>query len=112
MDENDRSDYLFSDGTSGDVRGRLKEQWAGATRVRVGYAMDRWLPYIAAGDAYAKVYTSYRLRDAERNTVSGYSVNDRDTFTGWTIGADVDYAMTDHVILHAEYRYSDFGDKD
>ncbi|MNE34281.1 Porin subfamily protein [compost metagenome] len=37
----------------------------------------------------------------------GYS--DSDTFHGWTIGAGVDYAVTDNIFARAEYRYNDFG---
>lgn len=112
MDESDSADFGLTDGSMGKSTGKIKEKWAGATRVRVGYAADRWMPYIAGGVAYAKVDSSFRIKDSAGNTVPGYSVSDSDTMTGWTIGAGVDYAMTDHLILRAEYRYSDFGDQD
>lgn len=32
--------------------------------------------------------------------------------TGYTLGAGLDYAMTDHIILRAEYCYTDFGGDD
>ncbi|MER9413858.1 porin family protein [Mesorhizobium sp. M0589] len=73
--------------------------WSGAARLRLGYAVDRFLPYIAGGVAYGGIDTS-------SNTVSG---SFGDTFTGWTIGAGLDYAMTDNLLLRAEYRYTDFG---
>lgn len=31
------------------------------------------------------------------------------TYTGWTIGAGVDYALTDKFVVGAQYRYYDFG---
>ncbi|WP_245266084.1 outer membrane protein [Mesorhizobium sp. L103C119B0] len=55
--------------------------------------------YIAGGVAYGGIDTS-------SNTVSG---SFGDTLTGWTIGAGLDYAMTDNLLLRAEYRYTDFG---
>lgn len=89
---------------------KLKEHWAGATRVRVGYAMDRLLPYIAGGVAYAKLSENYSVKPADSD---GDFDNDSgsETFTGWTIGAGVDYALTQNVLLRLEYRYNDLSAK-
>lgn len=87
----------------GIATGRLKEKWLGATRVRAGYAADRWLPYIAAGVAYGKV------DGLVRTDVNRYSSSK--TLTGWTAGGGLDYAMTDNILLRLEYRYTDLGDK-
>ncbi|QND68088.1 porin family protein [Mesorhizobium loti] len=73
--------------------------WSGAARLRLGYAVDRFLPYIAGGVAFGDI-------DISTNTVAP---SFGDTFTGWTIGAGLDYAMTDNLLLRAEYRYTDFG---
>lgn len=109
MDENDKATV----NAAGDViSSKLKEKWAGATRARVGYAMDRWMPYLAGGVAYSKVDSNYRIKNSKGDVYPMYSANGSDTLTGWTIGAGVDYAMTDHLILRAEYRYTDFGDED
>ena len=44
------------------------------------------------------------------------TINDGDevslTNIGYTVGVGVDYAMTDNIILSAEYRHNDFGKKD
>ncbi|UXN03411.1 MULTISPECIES: outer membrane protein [unclassified Bartonella] len=98
--------------------GNIKQKWAGATRVRVGYAMDRFMPYVAGGVAYTKVDTNGRNYLTSANPASlaevpgsslGYSTSN--TMTGWTIGAGVDYAVTDNVLVRLEYRYADYGDK-
>ncbi len=73
--------------------------WSGAARLRLGYAVDRFLPYIAGGVAFGDV-------DISSN---GGGPSFGDTFTGWTIGVGLDYAMTDNLLLRAEYRYTDFG---
>lgn len=112
MDESDSATYFGGTTSEYTIKSKLKEKWAGATRARVGYAVDRWMPYIAGGVAYAKVDSNFRIKDSAGNVVSGYSASGSDTMTGWTIGAGFDYAMTDHVILRAEYRYTDFGDED
>ena len=73
--------------------------WSGAARLRLGYAADRFLPYIAGGVAFGDIDIS------NDNGPGSFG----DTFTGWTIGAGLDYAMTDNLLLRAEYRYTDFG---
>jgi len=94
----------------------VKQKWAGATRLRAGFAMDRFLPYVAAGVAYAKAegrLVAWGQDPATGAVIAGSEVSDKDhaTFTGWTLGIGGDYAMTDNVLLRAEYRYSDYGDK-
>lgn len=80
-----------------------KLQWSGAVRGRVGYAFDRFMPYVAGGVAFGNLKNSFR---------SGTdSLNNSKTMTGWTVGTGIDYAATDNVILRLEYRYTDFGKK-
>lgn len=76
-------------------------RWAGAARARVGYAMDRFLPYIAGGVALGGI------KDTLKTGNSNFTTDK--TRAGWTIGGGVDYAATDNVILRLEYRYTDFG---
>ena len=109
MDESDSATYLKGQEGEYKVNGKIKEKWAGSTRARIGYAMDRWMPYFAGGVAYAKIDSDAKFSDAD-GVYSKASGNK--TLTGYTLGAGVDYAMTDHIILRAEYRYTDFGDQD
>ncbi|PWL19354.1 porin family protein [Falsochrobactrum shanghaiense] len=82
-----------------------KLRWSGAVRGRVGYAFDRFLPYIAGGVAFGGVKNSV--------SIAGLGgVSESKTHTGWTIGGGFDYAATDNVILRLEYRYTDYGKKD
>jgi len=96
------------------ARSYVDQKWAGATRVHAAVALDRWLPYLAAGVAYAKV-DSGMDGWLESGSVlipgSAFSQGNSDTFTGWTVGVGSDYAVTDNLLLRLEYRYSDYGDK-
>lgn len=76
-------------------------KWNGALRARLGYAVDRFLPYIAGGLALGEIETTFN------SPLGGDSHSD--THAGWTIGGGVDFAMTDNILLRAEYRYTDFG---
>lgn len=87
-----------------DTLGTAEMKWSGALRARVGYAFDRFMPYLAGGLAFARY--EYGVWDAAED--AGFRTSE--TMTGWTIGGGAEYAATDHLILRAEYRYSDFGD--
>ena len=87
---------------AGDI---YKFNWSGAARLKVGYAVDRVLPYLAGGVA---------LADVHARAIDGPFVNSAvdKTMIGWTVGAGAEYAFTDTLIGRAEYRYTDFGKVD
>ncbi|WP_175868441.1 outer membrane protein [Bartonella gabonensis] len=93
----------------------FKQQWFGATRVRIGFAAERIMPYVAGGIAYTQLQdtASISITDADSDKViaSGILTDEKKTFIGYTLGAGVDLAMTNNIIVRAEYRYSDFGKK-
>jgi outer membrane immunogenic protein len=72
--------------------------WNGAVRGRAGYAVGRFLPYVAGGVSFGE----YRFR------LDG-GASHRSTRAGWNIGAGIDYAVTDKITLRGEYRFTDFG---
>ncbi|TPK58903.1 porin family protein [Mesorhizobium sp. B2-3-3] len=75
-------------------------KWFGSMNAKAGYAMDRVLVYGIGGVAFAGVDTSQAAGPAFSNTR---------TNVGWTVGAGVDYALTDKFVVGAQYRYYDFG---
>ena len=77
-------------------------KWFGSSRLRAGYAFDRFLPYVTGGIAFAKY-------SAAANFGGGFTSEISDTRVGWTIGGGLEYAMTDNLIGRVEYRYSDYG---
>lgn len=93
----------------------LKEKWSGATRVRIGFAaVDRIMPYVAGGIAYAQIQRvdSIKVKDENNAYIGTATVSDvSKTMVGFTIGGGIDFAMTDNVLLRAEYRYTDYGKK-
>ncbi|WP_455478754.1 outer membrane protein [Bartonella sp. B10] len=93
-----------------------KERWSGATRARVGFAViNSFMPYVSGGVAYAQMQGSYlslgKKKEGNSKPVSVKESDDRATMVGYTVGGGVDFAMTDNILLRAEYRYSDFGKK-
>ena len=68
--------------------------------VRLGVAMDRWLPYVKGG--YANFDVSFRTfvtSTGQPTTQSG------DRENGWTVGAGLEYALAPNVVLGVEYNY-------
>ena len=80
--------------------------WVGSTRVRAGYAVWRFLPYIAAGVAYG------RAKISETQIGSGVDYSSSDTYVGWTPSIGLEFAITKNLMARAEYSYYDLGEKD
>ncbi|WP_212111199.1 outer membrane protein [Bartonella queenslandensis] len=93
----------------------FKEKWAGATRVRIGFAAERIMPYVAGGIAYTQLQDiasiSITDKDSDKVIASGTLSDETKTLVGYTLGVGADLAMTNNIIVRAEYRYSDFGKK-
>lgn len=77
-----------------------KIRYFGTGRVRAGYAIDKFLPYVTGGFAWAN--------NEINDSVYG---SDSQTHFGWTAGLGVEYAFTQNWTLKAEYLYTDFGSK-
>jgi outer membrane immunogenic protein len=76
-----------------------KNNWFGTARGRVGYAWDRWMPYVTGGVAFGDI-------DANRTGFAGSS----DTNAGWTVGAGIEGVIAGNWTAKLEYLYADIGD--
>jgi outer membrane immunogenic protein len=83
--------------------------WFGTLRGRVGYAWDRWQPYLSGGLAYGRVSDTINVFIP----TSGYIGlgNNSSTRTGWTAGGGIDYAYSERVTFGIEYLYIDLGNQ-
>ncbi|WP_208440851.1 outer membrane protein [Bartonella raoultii] len=96
------------------VHHTLKQKWAGATRVRFGFSFDRLMPYVAGGVAYTQLNNIISNKSNTENksgNLDNLVYDEKKSMIGYTLGGGVDFAMTDNILLRAEYRYSDFGKK-
>lgn len=101
-------DHYWSEGniaTGHVANAKLKR--SAALRARFGYAADRFMPYLAAGVSFGK----YEF-NLDHNGAGTMDFKDERSLTGWNIGAGLDFAVTQNVLVRAEYRYTDFGTKD
>jgi outer membrane immunogenic protein len=83
--------------TNGGGSCQTQQNWLGTTRLRLGYAFDRWLPYVTGGVAYG---------DIRATQPTGTSSS---TKTGWTAGAGVEYGITKNWSAKLEYLHVDLG---
>jgi len=74
--------------------------WRGSLTPRVGFAIDRFLPYVKAGLAGG---------DVEFKGVGGLGGTDSSVLWGWTAGVGAEYAVTNNVSVRLEYDYTDLG---
>jgi outer membrane immunogenic protein len=77
----------------------VRNNWLGTARGRIGYAMDRFMPYITGGLAFGEVKAS----------AAGFP-GASDTRTGWTLGGGVEFALSAPWTAKLEYLYVDLGD--
>jgi outer membrane immunogenic protein len=75
-----------------------RNDWLGTVRGRIGYAWDRFLPFITGGAAFG---------DIKMNT----PINTSQTTTnvGWTLGGGLEYAFMGSWSAKIEYLYVDLG---
>jgi outer membrane immunogenic protein len=85
-------------GVEFDRRAKFKNEWQGSVRARLGYAFDRFLPYLTGGVAFGD----------EKISITGLGSNS-DTRVGWTAGGGLEYAVTDNWLVRGEVRYVDLG---
>lgn len=76
----------------------IKNDWLGTARGRIGYAFDRFLPYITGGVAVGNLNAS----------IPGFG-SSSNTNTGWTAGAGAELALSRNWSVKAEYLYVDLG---
>ena len=111
-------------GTAGGFQGtatdRIRTNWFGTVRARLGFAADRALFYVTGGAAFTDAQFSRSL-DWTFNDLCPASpiagagvrchVGSVRFNTGWTVGGGIEYAFTNNWTAKAEYLYSDFGSR-
>ena len=87
-----------SSGICAGVSCEVRNDWLATVRGRLGYAYDRFLPYITGGAAFGDIKTS----------ITGFNGSTTDK-AGWTAGAGVEAAITGPWTAKIEYLYVDLG---
>jgi len=75
-----------------------KNTWLGTVRGRIGYAFDRFMPYVTGGGAFGQLQT-------DNPGIGGTT----ETKFGWTLGGGLEYAFLSNWSAKIEYLYVDLG---
>lgn len=108
---------IFGNGAGGiDVGAtfQLNNNLTGSGRVRLGFGLDRFMPFVTGGVAYSSNAITALNHDCPPKgpCTAYYPYTGTANLIGWTAGAGVDYALSSNIILGGEYRYTDFGSND
>ena len=77
---------------------KTSDSWLATVRGRLGYAADRFMPYVTGGLAVGDIKAS--LPGFPGGSVSN---------AGWTAGGGIEFALPGHWTAKAEYLYVDLG---
>jgi outer membrane immunogenic protein len=75
-----------------------RNDWLGTARGRLGYAFDRFLPFVTGGAAFGDIKNTI--------TTAGSSTANK---AGWTVGGGLEAALTGPWTAKVEYLYVDLG---
>jgi outer membrane immunogenic protein len=89
----------------------VSTNWLATFRGRIGYSFDRTLIYVTAGVALSRISFSdtYTAHSPNGGVNDSESISASKTKLGWTLGAGIDYALTNNWIVSAEYLHIDLG---
>jgi len=91
-------DASWIKGTDATICCETKNEWLATARGRIGYAFDRWLPFLTGGAAFG---------DVKMTPVGGAS--ETETRIGWTVSGGLEYAFQGAWSAKVEYLYLDLG---
>jgi outer membrane immunogenic protein len=77
---------------------KTSDSWLSTVRGRLGYAADRFLPYVTGGAAFGDI----------RASAPGFGTQS-DTKAGWTLGGGLEAALVGNWTAKVEYLYVDLG---
>jgi outer membrane immunogenic protein len=88
-------------GTCGGLSCSVRNDYLATIRGRLGYAIDRWMPYITGGAAIGNVKTS----------IAGFG-DTNNTKGGWTVGGGIEASLAGPWTAKVEYLHVDLGEAD
>jgi outer membrane immunogenic protein len=88
--------WIKGNGTCGGFACQTKNTWLGTVRGRLGYAFDRFMPYVTGGAAFGDI----------DNTITGVG-SASETKAGWTVGGGLEANVWGPWSAKVEYLYVD-----
>jgi len=86
--------------------------WFATLRGRAGWVNDRFMVYGTGGVAWGRTTSSVNASIDGIDLLSGFDNEIENDRFGWTIGAGVEYALTDNITFKTEYLFTDLGSEE
>jgi len=83
-------------------RFKVRNNLQGSLRLRLGYAIDRFLPYITSGVSFGSMGLYYANE-------AGDNYSKTTAQSGWVVGTGVEYGILSNLSTRLEYLYTDYG---
>lgn len=101
---------VFPGGTS-TSNDSSKADFLGTARLRLGYAIGSFMPYVTGGLAFSnsKHFGNWNFVNNAGVITNSDSYSASKSRTGWVLGAGVEALVTQNITVKAEYLYADFG---
>ncbi len=84
--------------------------WVSTERFRIGYAFDRFLPYLTGGFAFGSTETSTFSQGTDGDIVDTFSGSESETRIGWSAGGGFEYLFDMGFSGRIEGIYYNLGD--
>jgi outer membrane immunogenic protein len=92
-----------------DVRSSFKTHYLVTVAPRFGYAFGRWLPYVTGGLAVGDLEYAQEIAFPGGGPTDREGASRTNTNPGWMVGGGLQYALSDHWSVRAQYQYIDLG---
>lgn len=111
FDTSDTSGAVYLSNAAGAFSNQISvsADWQATVRGRLGWVEQRWLAYVTGGVAFTQVRLDAQFRDNFLGVGATGSGSEKQTRTGWVLGAGGEYALSDAWRLRGEYLYADYG---
>jgi outer membrane immunogenic protein len=93
------------------ISGSFKTHYLFTFGGKVGYALCNWLPYVTGGLAVGDTDFNGQVvvRDFRDEEDLRFQHNNTQSRAGWFVGGGLEYRLTNHWRLRAQYQYIDLG---
>lgn len=107
-DSHGDGDFFSSNGNQFFVSTSFKTHYLVTIGPRIGYAFCKWLPYATGGLAVGDLdfFQQFYAPDFFAERAGGHK---SETNVGWFVGGGLEYALTNHWRVRAQYQYVDLG---
>jgi outer membrane immunogenic protein len=94
------------------VRSAFRTHYLFTVAPRFGYALGNWLPYITGGLAVGDLEYEQEIDFPPHIPANFEGAHESQTNAGWMVGGGLQYALTNHWSIRAQYQFIDLGEID